>query len=144
MSDPTPSAQAAEPPARIGRSIGAVALGFFLVAGLSIATDAVMHGTGVFPPMGQPMATGLWVLATAYRVVFTVGGNWVTARMAPRRPMKHAIILGCIGTAIAIVGVLATWKMGPEFGPKWYPIGLVVTALPCSWLGARLARPRAN
>jgi hypothetical protein len=26
--------------------------------------------------------------------------------------------------------------MGPEFGPHWYPVSLIVTALPCAWLGA--------
>jgi hypothetical protein len=38
---------------------------------LSIGTDMVMHGTGVFPPYGQPMSEGLFVLATAYRTVAT-------------------------------------------------------------------------
>jgi len=25
-----------------------------------------------------------------------------------------------------------------ELGPAWYPIALVITALPCAWLGGRL------
>jgi hypothetical protein len=36
---------------------------------------------------------------------------------------------------------VATWYAGPEFGPRWYPALLVVTALPCvlggAWLHAR-------
>ena len=34
----------------------------------------------------------------------------------------------------------ATWNKGPEFGPHWYPLALVATALPCAWLGGRLGR----
>ena len=52
--------------------------------------------------------------------------------------MWHALILGAIGTAIAIAGATATWNSGPEFGPRWYPIALVVTALPCAWIGGKL------
>jgi hypothetical protein len=33
---------------------------------------------------------------------------------------------------------VGTWNSGPEFGPKWYPLALVVVALPCAWLGGRL------
>jgi len=29
-----------------------------------------------------------------------------------------------------------------ELGPKWYPIAIVVTALPCAWLGGVLFRLR--
>jgi hypothetical protein len=36
------------------------------------------------------------------------------------------------------MGVVATWNKGPEFGPKWYPIALVITALPVTWLGGKL------
>ena len=42
-----------------GRSIGAVLAGFLVTAGLSLATDAVMHATGVFPGWGQPMSDGV-------------------------------------------------------------------------------------
>jgi hypothetical protein len=30
----------------------------------------------------------------------------------------------------------------PNLGPLWYPTLLVVTAIPCTWLGARLVKPR--
>jgi MFS family permease len=134
------------PPRRLGRSTWAIVAGFLVVAILSTLTDLLMHATGVFPPTDQTilMTTPLWILATTYRVIYTVGGNWLTARMAPRRPMKHAIILGAIGTVIATLGVVFTWNKGPEFGPKWYPISLVVTALPCSWIGAKLAMAQKN
>jgi hypothetical protein len=118
-------------------SIVAVGAGFFTTAALSIGTDAALHALGVFPPSGQPMSDALFVLATMYRVVYTVCGGYITARLAPERPMRHVIVLGCVGLAVATIGVLATWNR-PELGPKWYPILLVVTALPCVWLGGRM------
>jgi peptidoglycan/LPS O-acetylase OafA/YrhL len=126
-------------PHRLARSVGAVVAGFVATALLSLGTDVVMHATGVFPPWGEPMSDGLFVWATVYRVAFTVLGGLITARLAPRKPMAHVLVLGAVGIVAASAGVLATWNQGPEFGPKWYPIMLVVTALPCVWAGGVLA-----
>jgi hypothetical protein len=120
------------------RSIVAVAAGFLLTAVLSLATDVVMHATGIFPPWGEPMSDRLFALATAYRVVATVLGGYVTAALAPRRPMFHVLVLAAIGTIVATIGLVATWNAGPALGPRWYPILLVVTAVPCVWLGGGL------
>ena len=125
-------------PSRLGRSVGAVAAGFVATALLSLGTDVVMHATGVLPPWGQVMSDGLFVWATVYRMAFTVLGGFITARLAPRKPMTHVLVLGALGIVAASAGVLATWNRGPEFGPKWYPIALVVTALPCVWAGGAL------
>jgi hypothetical protein len=127
---------------RILRRIGAVAAGFLATFILSIATDIVLHGTGVFPAWGQPMSDSLFTLATVYRVIYTILGGYITARLAPDRPMAHVWILGVLGFFAAVAGTIATWNQGPEFGPKWYPLALVVTALPCVWLGGKLAQRR--
>jgi hypothetical protein len=125
-------------PRRPLRSAGAVLGGFVTVFVLSSVTDAVLHATGVYPPAGRTMSAGLFVLAIAYRTVFTVLGGFLTARLAPARPVRHAVVLGMVGTLAALVGVLAFWNRGPEFGPHWYPIALVVLALPSTWLGGQL------
>lgn len=122
----------------VGRSSGALAAGFVVTAALSLGTDVVMHGTGVFPGWGEPMSGGLFVWATVYRVVFTMLGGYVTATLAPTRPMAHVVWLGVLGTAVATAGAAATWNAGPAFGPHWYPVLLVLTALPCVWAGGRL------
>ncbi len=121
-----------------GRSAGAVVGGFLVTAFLSLVTDVVVHASGVFPPWGEPMAAALFVWATAYRIVFTVLGGYVTATLAPGRPMWHVTVLGALGTLAATIGALATWNAGPAFGPKWYPVLLVATALPCVWAGGAL------
>ena len=122
------------------RSVGAVVAGVLVTALLSVATDAVMHATGVFPPFGEPMTDSLFVWALAYRLLCTVLGGWVTAALAPSRPMAHVVVLGTIGVVAATAGAVATWNAGPAFGPKWYPVLLIVTALPCVWAGGMLRR----
>jgi hypothetical protein len=47
-------------------------------------------------------------------------------------------VLGVIGCLLAILGTVATWNSGPEFGPKWYPIALIVIAIPTTWIGGKL------
>jgi hypothetical protein len=114
--------------------------GFFATFILSIGTDLLLHAAGVFPPWGQPMSNALFALATVYRTVYTVAGGYVTARLAPNKPMGHVWTLGVIGLLAAIAGTAATWDKGLEFGPKWYPLALVVLAIPCVWLGGKLAQ----
>jgi hypothetical protein len=129
-------------PNRALRSIVAIVIGLLTTVALSTATDLALYASGVFPVPGTPMSNALFALATAYRVIFAAAGGYVAARLAPRHPMKHALILGGIGFLLALAGVIATWGKA-EYGPAWYPIALVLTALPATWAGARLCRIRA-
>jgi hypothetical protein len=52
--------------------------------------------------------------------------------------MAHVMALGAIGFLAATAGLIATRNPGPVLGPRWHPILLVVTALPCVWLGGLL------
>ena len=131
-------------PRRMPRSIGAMLAGLLAVIILSIGTDAALHATGVFPPLGQPMGDGLFLLATFYRTVYGVVGGYIAARLAPHRPVKHAVALGVVGVVVSIAGAVATWNAGPEFGPKWYPLALVAVAMPSAWLGGLLHGMRSR
>lgn len=130
----------AQPPRRIGRSIGAVFAGLIAVIVLSIGTDMALHTAGIFPALGQVMSDKLLLLATAYRSIYAVAGSYIAARLAPARPMTHALALGVVGLVLSTVGAVVTWNKGPEFGPHWYPVALIVTAMPCAWLGGILHR----
>ena len=129
-------------PRRIGRSIGAVFAGLLTIALLDNFIDFILHSTGVYPPVGQTMADGLFLLAIAYRTVDGILGCYIAAALAPSRPMRHALILGGIGVVLSSLGALATIGAGPEFGPVWYPLTLVAIALPCAWVGGKLAERR--
>ena len=76
---------------------------------------------------------GLNLLALFYRVVYSVLGGYITARLAPDHPMRHVFVLAAIGFVLSLAGVFATWNL--DLGPRWYPIALAVTAFPCTWLG---------
>jgi hypothetical protein len=78
------------------------------------------------------------LLALSYRTVYAVVGSYITARFAPYSPMGHALTGGVIGLVLSAAGAMAAISM--DLGPAWYPIALVVTALPCAWLGGALAR----
>jgi hypothetical protein len=120
------------------RSILAVLAGMVFIVGASIGTDLALEHT-VLPALNSAHAPApLLALALAYRTLYGVGGAWITAKLAPSRPMTHALILGAIGMAASIAGVIAEWSAGNQ----WYPIALVVFCLPQSWLGAKLAAPR--
>ena len=121
-----------------GRSILAVLAGIVVGAALSIGTDIVLHAAGVFPPLGQPMADSLLLLATAYRTIYSVLGAYITARLAPNRAMQHVLVLGALGLVVCLIGVVTTWNRVQEFGPHWYPIALTILALPQCWLGGQL------
>jgi hypothetical protein len=119
------------------RGAGAVLAGFVAVVVLSLGTDQVLHMLQVYPPWDQPMFDpGLNLLALSYRIVYTIVGGYITARLAPQSPMRHALVLGAIGTVIGTAGAIATIPM--HLGPSWYPIAIALTALPCAWLGGTL------
>lgn len=119
------------------RSTVAVLAGFVAVVVLSLGTDQVLHVLKVYPPWGEPMyQPRLNLLALSYRILFTVIGGYVTAKLAPRNPMRHVLVLAVIGLIMGVAGVVGTWNL--NLGPRWYPIALAVTAFPCNWIGGIL------
>ena len=124
----------------MGRSTAAVVAGFLAVALLSLGTDQVLHTLQVYPPWGVVMVDAkLYLLALSYRVLYTVLGGFITARLAPRSPMRHVMILGIIGLIAGSAGVAVAVSRG-DLGPNWYPIAIALTAYPCTWLGGTLGR----
>lgn len=118
------------------KSIGAVVAGVVTIVVVTTAVDIVLHVAGVYPAAGQPLDDRLALVASSYRLVISIAGAWLTARLAPDRPMRHAVILGVVGTVLGLAGLVATWNLG--LGPRWYPISLAVLALPQCWAGGKL------
>ena len=122
---------------KILKSIGAVLAGMIFIVATHTLTDFVLESLGIFPSPDTGLhTTWMLVTATVYRSIFNVGGGYVTAALAPDRPMLHAIILGSIGTAIGAAAAVVFIPM--NLSPAWYPIALAVLALPCTWLGGKL------
>jgi len=125
-----------------GKSVWAIVAGILFTVVVSTLVDVLLHAAGVFPPLGEPISDAQAALATSYRIVIGIAGAWLTARLAPGKPMKHAMILGVLGTVVGLVGVVATWNRG--LGPRWYPVALAVLGIPQSWAGARLFMMRSG
>jgi hypothetical protein len=121
---------------QIGRSILAILAGLVAGAVLSIGTDLILHAAGIFPALDEPkkFTNGLFALATAYRTLYGVLGGYVAARLAPNRPMRHALVLGTLGLVVSMVGAIAM----RDVGPAWYPWTLVVLSLPQCWAGGKI------
>lgn len=118
------------------KSIGAIVAGFVSTAIVSVITDFILEKTGIMktdPFDSNPV--WLIVIVIFYRTIYNTGGCYLAARLAPSKPMKHAIILGIIGFVLTIVGTIVMWHLPPH----WYPITLDILALPAAWLGGFLA-----
>lgn len=118
------------------KSIGAVVAGFFALVILSIIMDSILEKAGIMktdPFVENPV----WLIAIIilYRTIFNTFGSYLTARLAPNKPMKHAIILGVIGVVLTVVGLVVAW----DIPPRWYPISLIILTLPAAWLGGKMA-----
>lgn len=130
------SANRAAQPRNIGQSVLALFAGFVAGVVLSLGTDLGLHAVGLWPSLGQPMSGPLLLFATVYRTIYGVISAYIVARLAPFRPMEHALIGGAIGTVVSVIGAAVTWNRG--LGPHWYPVALILVALPSAWVGGRL------
>ena len=80
-------------------------------------------------------------VALLYRTIFTIAGGWVTGRMAASRPVRHAAVLGVVGTVLGVVGAVAMRNIVPA----WFSAVLIVVGFPAAVAGGKLAergRPR--
>ncbi len=113
------------------QSVGAVLAGAIAGIILSLGTDTLLP---------KQMTGPLFVLATTYRTVYGVFGAYLTGRLAPRRPLFHALVLGALGSIANLAGVMVALNK-PELGPLWYPIALLVLGMPTAWAGGKLVKP---
>ena len=125
------------------KSIGAVIAGLVVIFALSYATDAVLEAAGLLQagmPLPMRGAELLITVILVYRLVYSVVGCYIAARLAPNYPMRHALVLGMLGLVMSIGGAIVA--VTQSMGPAWYAWGLVLFALPCAWLGGRLQENR--
>jgi hypothetical protein len=119
----------------LGRSIWAILAGLLINIIPALAIDIVLQRARVFPPIGQRMTDGMCLLASSYRYLLGFMSGYVVARLAPANPRKHALILGGIGVAMGSAGAIAMWNAGPP----WYPLALIILAIPLALAGWRVS-----
>jgi len=120
------------------KSVIAVLAGFIFILITHTGTDTILESAGVLPKGNLFVGTGLILLVLGYRAVFSLVGCYLTARLAPQKPMKHALVLGSIGLIISSVGAI----MLSHLGPGWYAWTLAAISLPVAWMGGKLHEVR--
>ena len=129
------------------RSALAIVVGFVLIGALSVGTDLLLIRAlpDAYDAAGRTTDPWLLALTLGYVGVFATVGCYVAARLAPGRPMAHALALGLLGLALNVVVSVATWGTHP----RWYLVAGLATTMLWAWLGGRLrerelARPGAR
>jgi hypothetical protein len=141
------TARAASVPAsqrNVGRSVWAIVAGFIAITALSLMVDEILHLLHVYPPWGVAMwDPKLNALALGYRLIIDTAGSYLTAKLAPYAPLRHAMIGGFIGLALSLLGGGVAVKAG--MGPLWYPVVLALSSPITAWIGGRMfVRNSAN
>lgn len=118
------------------RSVGAIVVGFVVIGVLASATDAATRAAMPMyvGPGGRVDHVGFLLFTQAYVLAFAVLGCWLTARLAPSRPMRHALILGALGLAFNVAGTAVLWHTAPA----WYHVVALALVMPAAWLGGWL------
>ena len=115
------------------RSFVSVFLGMLtwavIVQGAFAAVQAASPDT--FAADGSTESAAVLVGFLALSVVASVAAGQVTARLAPRAPMKHVLVLGLIQLALGIFFQARAW----EVQPLWYHLPFLVLLLPGNLVG---------
>jgi hypothetical protein len=119
------------------RSVLAVVAGFLVTTLLAVGADLALRALvpGAFSPDGRIERTSLLLLALAYGAASAVVGAYVTGRLAPSRPVTHALVLGAIALALGILASASRW----DHAPAWYHLAALALTLPSAWAGGTLA-----
>lgn len=118
------------------KSIGAGFVGILVGVVLSVGTDAIFEHFGVLPKGNIWVSAWLIWFVLFYRTVYNIIGTYIVVRLAPNYPMRHAIVVGILGTLVSIMGALATKDM--NLGPQWYPWTLAALTLPSAYFAGWL------
>ena len=128
------------------KSIGIVLMGLIVPAILATIIDTILEQSGVFPSIEHQQKYGfnvVWMnlLALVYRFGFTVLGGYMVAKLAPGSPERYVMILGIVGTIVAVVSniVVSVNPATANVLPIWFSVVLVLMAYPGVWLGGKLA-----
>ncbi len=117
--------------------VAAILINFILAS----AIDHGFHVAGIYPPYGEPMMdNGLMALAFSYRVVITIFAAYITAMIAKEKAKTAIYFSGILGTLLWLAGAIAMW----DFGPAWYHIVGISSALPLAITGWKLYEWRSK
>jgi hypothetical protein len=121
----------------MGRSILAIVVGFVLTGALNVGTNTLLSRVApeMVPPPGTPnTSTAALIGICAYVALYGILGCYVTARLAPSRPLLHALILGGLALAMSIPMTMAVWNDTPP----WFNVYNLLAVMPYAYIGGRI------
>lgn len=120
----------------MGQSILAIVIGFVAIGLCAFGADYVLRSAmpAIFTTSGRVESVPWLLFIQLYVFVFAVAGCWLAARLAPSRPMRHALILGVLGLLFNVAGTIAMWNTAPA----WYHVVALALVMPAAWLGGTI------
>jgi hypothetical protein len=111
-------------------------LGVMIVTSFGIEAAANPLLMRMFPdalPSEAAMSHNLpvWLFTFSYTFLCVVAGGYVTARLAARSVVRHAVILGIVQSALTIPAMIAY----ADKAPLWGWIASMVLVVPAAWCG---------
>lgn len=118
------------------RSIFAVVTGFVFIALLSTGTELAIKAAipALFDADGGTRSVTVLLLTIGYVGLYATMGCYLAARLAPRRPLQHALGLGIVGLVFNGVGSWYAWSTAPA----WFHGGSLLLVMFWAWLGGRM------
>lgn len=118
------------------RSIVAVIAGSVTWMLTALGTDAVLMS--LFPHWykdgGRVESVPVLLFAISYSLLFSILGGYVTALVAGRSEIKHALILGLLQLLMGIMATIKFW----DTAPAWYHIVFLSLLIPANLLGGQI------
>jgi peptidoglycan/LPS O-acetylase OafA/YrhL len=115
------------------RSLLAIALGYVVMLVAVVGGDLALTALApsLMPQAGEQPDPVYFVFNLSTGAFFMGIGAYVTALLAGRAEMKHALGLGALSIAMSIVSMI---KYADE-QPLWYSIALMFLAIPAALVG---------
>ncbi|HEU0013800.1 MAG TPA: hypothetical protein VFQ45_08955 [Longimicrobium sp.] len=119
------------------RSIIAIVAGYFYIGLLSVGADAALRAIvpSAFPDGAMVTDAAILLAMIAYVAFFATTGSYITARLAPAAPMRHALLLGVLGL-VTQIGMLVAFAWAQA--PAWYHLLNLILVMPYAFIGGAL------
>jgi hypothetical protein len=115
------------------KSVWPIIAGFLLLAVLSVGADMILRSffPKAFGRSEAPLGALASLVTMFYASAFGVVSSYLTATLAPCRPVMHALALGGIVFLFALGGLVGSWHRAPA----WFNVGFLAIVLAAAWLG---------
>jgi hypothetical protein len=117
------------------RLILSVIAGIVISKVLAVLAHLILHATGDFPGLTDPMFDKLDLVASLYfHSVFAIAGAYFTAMLAKEHAKKAIFILGTKEAVLWLIGIAVLW----DHSPAWFNISKAVLGPSLAWFGGKL------